>query len=114
MCASPACEPALPDCVLRAAKAAVGEYTADTGPPGDRPCPAGPRDGLPRQACAGAARGLLFGGRTRCRRGLLLAGPVFRRGPFFVFPGAPPSLVAAPPRVRCGAGGAAGVGAPRP
>jgi len=47
---------------LRAAKAAVGEYTADTGPPGDRPCPAGPRDGLPRQARAGAARGLLFAG----------------------------------------------------
>src|SRR5215510_16243074 len=45
---------------LRAAKAAVGEYTADTGPPGDRPCPAGPRAGLLRRARAGAARGLLF------------------------------------------------------
>src|SRR6266851_3639815 len=45
------------DCVSRAAKAAVGEYTADTGPPGDRPCPAGPRDGLPRQAQRGSSPG---------------------------------------------------------
>src|SRR5258708_35481649 len=59
MRASPACEPVFLT-VSRAAKAAVGEYTADTGPSGDRPCPAGPRDGLPRQASAGAARGLLF------------------------------------------------------
>src|ERR1022692_1493527 len=34
----------------RVAQAAVGEYTADTGPPGDRPCPAGPRGGAPSGA----------------------------------------------------------------
>src|SRR5215469_17054542 len=56
----------------RAAMAAVGESTADTGPPGDRPCPAGPRGDPPSAGFAGAARGLLFapgtcGGKLRRR-----------------------------------------------
>src|ERR1017187_1388725 len=48
MCSSPALRAGLSSAATpRAAKAGVGEYTADTGPPGDRPCPAGPRDGAP-------------------------------------------------------------------